>query len=114
MKISTYSIILAAAVAATNALAQMNMGDMKSMDMGKKPAAASKQTHTAKATVTKSDSKAGTVTLAHEPIPSLNWPAMSMSFKVKDKGLWSKLADGKKVQVEFVQEGDDYVVTKVK
>lgn len=114
MKISTYSIILAAAVAATSALAQMNMGDMKSMDMGKKPVAASKQTHTAKATVTKSDSKAGTVTLAHEPIPSLNWPAMSMSFKVKDKALWSKLGDGKKVEVEFVQEGDDYVVKKVK
>lgn len=114
MKISTYSIILAAAVAASSAMAQMNMGDMKSMDMGKKPAAASKQTHSAKATVKKADSKAGKVTLAHEPVPTLNWPAMSMNFKVQDKALWSKLGEGKKVEVEFVQQGDNYVITKVK
>lgn len=114
MKISTYSLILGSVLLATGALAQMNMGDMKSMDMGKKPVSASKQTHTAKAMVKKSDAKAGKVTLAHEPVATLNWPAMSMSFKVKDKALWSKLGDGKKVEVEFVQEGDDYVVTKVK
>ena len=114
MKISTHSLILATAFAATGALAQMNMSDMKSMDMGKKPVAASKQAHSAKATVKKVDAKAGKVTLAHEPVSTLNWPAMSMNFKVKDKALWSKLADGKKVEVEFVQEGDDYVVTKVK
>ena len=114
MKIFTQSIILATAFAATGAFAQANMGDMKSMDMGKKPAAASTQAHVAKAKVTKSDAKAGTVTLAHEAVPTLNWPAMSMKFKVKDKALWSKLGKGKKVEVEFMQQGDDYVVTKVK
>lgn len=114
MKISTYSAILVTVLGATSALAQMNMGDMKPMDMGKKPVAASKQTHSTKATVKKADAKAGKVTLAHEPVPTLNWPAMRMDFKVKDKALWSKLGDGKKVEVEFVQEGDDYVVTKVK
>ena len=114
MKISIYSIVLTAAFATSAAFAQMNMGDMKSMETGKKPSASSKQTHTAKATVTKSDSKAGTVTLAHEPIPSLNWPAMTMNFKVKDEALWKKLGNGKKVEVELVKDGADYVVTKVK
>lgn len=114
MKISTYSTILATLFAATGAFAQMNMGDMKTMDMGKKPVSASKQTHSAKATVKKSDANAGKVTLAHEPVPTLNWPAMSMNFKVKEKAFWSKLGEGKKVEVEFVLEGDDYVVTKVK
>lgn len=114
MKISIYSVVLATGFAATAAFAQMNMGEMKSMDMGNKTAAATKQTHSAKATVKKADSKAGKVTLAHEPVPTLNWPAMSMNFKVKDKALWSKLEDGKNVEVEFVQDGNDYVLTKVK
>nr|WP_238136989.1 copper-binding protein [Variovorax sp. JS1663] len=39
---------------------------------------------------------------------------MTMKFLVKDKALWEKLAEGKQVEVEFTQEGKDYVVTKVK
>ncbi len=115
MKFSTYTIVAAAAFAATGAFAQQKMDDMKGMDMGKKPSAEAKQaTHKAKAVVKKADNKGGTVTLVHEPVASLNWPSMTMNFKVKDKMLWSKLGDGKKVDVEFVKEGDDYVVTKVK
>ncbi|MDP3857731.1 MAG: copper-binding protein [Stagnimonas sp.] len=115
MKFSTYTFVAAAAFTAAGAFAQQKMDDMKSMDMAKKPAADAKQaTHKAKAMVKKVDSKAGTVTLAHEPVASLNWPSMTMNFKVKDKMLWSKLGDGKKVDVEFVKDGDDYVVTKVK
>lgn len=43
---------------------------------------------------------------------SLNWPAMTMGFAVKDKALLDKLAMGKKV--EFVKEGKGYTVTGVK
>ncbi|WP_443272740.1 copper-binding protein [Variovorax sp. JS1663] len=57
---------------------------------------------------------AGSVVLVHGPIASLNWPPMTMKFLVKDKALWEKLAEGKQVEVEFTQEGKDYVVTKVK
>ena len=39
---------------------------------------------------------------------------MTMGFKVKDKALLAGLKEGQKVVFEFVQEGDDYVVTKVK
>lgn len=44
----------------------------------------------------------------------MNWPAMTMTFGIKDKMLFDKLADGKKVEFEFVKEGKDYVVTTVK
>jgi Cu(I)/Ag(I) efflux system protein CusF len=60
------------------------------------------------------DRAGGKVTLAHEPVKSLNWPAMTMKFSVKDKALFDKLAVGKKVEIEFVQQGSDYVVTGVK
>jgi Cu(I)/Ag(I) efflux system protein CusF len=88
--------------------------DMKGMDMGKKPAAGAQATHKATGVVKKVDPKAGTVTLAHEPVKSLNWSAMTMSFAVKDKALLNKLAVDKKVEVEFVQQGKDYVITGVK
>ena len=88
--------------------------DMKGMDMGKKPAAGAQTVHKATGVVKKVDQKAGTVTLAHEPITSLNWSAMTMGFQVKDKTLLDKLQAGKKVEIEFVQQGKDNVITSVK
>ena len=64
--------------------------------------------------VTKVDAMAGTVTLAHEPVKTLNWQAMTMTFKVADKSMFNKLVEGKKVEVEFTQVGKDYVVKTVK
>ncbi|ROZ78259.1 copper-binding protein [Ramlibacter sp. WS9] len=96
------------------ALAQQKMDDMKGMDMAKKSAAGATATHQTKATVKKVDAKAGNVTLAHEPVPSLNWPSMTMAFKVKEKKLMDKFSEGKSVEVEFVKDGNDYVVKSVK
>ena len=92
----------------------MDMGNMKGMDMEKKSSASTPTTHLANATVKKVDEKASTVTLAHGPIASLNWPAMTMSFKVKDKVLLKNLSVDKRVVVQLVKEGEDYVVTSVK
>jgi Cu/Ag efflux protein CusF len=69
--------------------------------------------HKTVAVVKATDPANGMVTLAHEPIQSLKWPAMTMAFAVKDKRLFDKLAVGKKVNVELVKEGSDYVVTSV-
>jgi len=88
--------------------------DMKGMDMGKKPAAGAQATHKAAGVVKKVDPKAGTVTLAHDPVKSLNWPAMTMGFTVKDKTLLDKMQAGKKVEFKFVQQGKDNVITGVK
>lgn len=88
--------------------------DMKGMDMGKKPAAGEQTAHKTTGVVEKVDSAKGTVTLAHEPVKSLNWPAMTMSYTVKDKALLDKVKPGKKVEFEFVQQGKEYVITTVK
>jgi Cu/Ag efflux protein CusF len=69
--------------------------------------------HKTVAVVKATDVANGTVTLAHEPIQSLKWPAMTMAFAVKDKRLFDKLVVGKKVNVELVQQGSNYVVTSV-
>lgn len=103
----------------------MDMQDMKGMDAGKCKAMMNAKegnhasndakvvTHKAVGVVQKIDPINGKVTFAHEAVPSLHWPAMTMAFAVKPKGLLDKLAVGKKVHFELVQQGKDYVVTAV-
>ena len=111
-----------------NNMKGMDMNNMKGMnmdgckDMMKENTADSKLQGTSKegtvhktsAVVKSVDPANGKVTLAHEQVKSLNWPAMTMTFGVKDKSLLDKLAVGKKVDVEFTQQGSNYVVSAVK
>ena len=60
------------------------------------------------------DRAKGVVTLSHEPIASLGWPAMTMDFSVEDKKLFNKLIVGKKVQFQFVKQRNSYVVKEVR
>ena len=106
----------------------MDMKGMKGMDMKDMDAkkcqdmmkgmdakgTAKSAAHEADAVVKEFDAVQGKVTLAHGPVKSLGWPAMTMAFGVKDKALFGKLAVGAKVHVGFKKEGDNYVVTSVK
>ena len=47
------------------------------------------------------DSKAGKVTLAHEPIPDLGWPAMTMGFQVKDAKQLADIKAGDTVEFDL-------------
>jgi len=115
-KVAITTFVLAATLGASTAFAQQKMDEMKSMDMNKMPAASAPaaMSHQATGVVKKVDAKAGLVTLAHEPVKTMNWPAMTMGFQVKDKMLFDKLTIGKKVDFEFVQGSKGYVVTAVK
>lgn len=64
--------------------------------------------------VKKVDTKAGNVVLAHDPVATMNWPAMTMGFKVNDPTLLEKLSVGKKVEFQFSQQGREYVISSVK
>ena len=90
--------------------------DMKDMEMDKKVqgTAPKVMTHKATGVVKAVDSSKGKVTLAHGPVKSLKWPAMTMNFAVKDKTLFDNLTVGKKVKVEFIKQDTDYIVTSVK
>lgn len=81
--------------------------DMKSDKKGKL------QTHNGSGTVSKLDAQKGTVTIAHGPVESMKWPAMTMTFKVKDKKMLDKVKQGEKVDFSFVQSGKDYMITRV-
>ncbi len=86
----------------------MNMDgmEMKSMKMEAAPV-----THHGTGTVKKIDARM--VTLSHGPITSLNWSAMTMSFKLKDAALTKGIKVGDVVDFELVQSGGNYVVTRL-
>jgi Cu(I)/Ag(I) efflux system protein CusF len=51
--------------------------------------------------IKKIDAKSGSVTIAHDPIKALNWPAMTMPFKVADKAMLAKFKAGSKVRFDL-------------
>ena len=102
------SLILAAAAHAQSGGTQ----GMEMKDMDKKES--KQKSHRAVGVVKSVDAGKGTLTLDHEPVASMKWPAMTMTFKAKDKKMLESLAPGKKVEIDFVQQGKDYIITSVK
>jgi Cu(I)/Ag(I) efflux system protein CusF len=72
------------------------------------------QVHKGTGVVTNLDRAGGKVTLKHDPIKSLNWPTMTMAFAVKDKAMLDKVSKDKKVEFEFVQQDQQFVITSIK
>lgn len=75
--------------------------------------ASSAQAHRALGMVKSVNAAKRTATIAHEPVLSLKWPAMTMSFKAKDKATFEQLKPGAEVNFEFEQRGKEYVITAV-
>lgn len=116
--ITTLPLII---VLSVSSLAIAQSGGMKDMDMqnmkvDKKGQVALPKliTHKAAGVVKAVDSSKGTVTLAHGPVKSMGWPAMTMNFVVKDKGLFDKISIDKKINFEFIKQDNIYIVTSVK
>lgn len=109
MKLYIASTLLAAVFAATPALAA-DMGSMSGHDHAAKGAAS--QSAKTVGVVKAIDPAKGSVTISHEAIPSLNWPAMKMGFKVTPE-MSSGLKVGQNIEFEFVMQGRDAVITKI-
>ena len=59
------------------------------------------------------DAKTNNVTLAHEPIPELGWPSMTMGFDVKDAQQLKALKPGDQVEFELKAQDDEYVIERI-
>ncbi|MBN8505950.1 MAG: copper-binding protein [Burkholderiales bacterium] len=64
--------------------------------------------------VRKIDREAGKLTLKHADIKSLDMPAMTMVFHVRDKAMLDKLQVGTRIQFQVVSEAGKFVVTELK
>ena len=63
--------------------------------------------------VRKVDMEAGKVTLKHADIKSLDMPAMTMVFVVKDKAMLEKLKIGDKIKFTVVNDGGKFTLTEI-
>ncbi len=56
-----------------------------------------------------------TVTISHNPVASLNWPAMTMEFQLAHDGLLGNIKPGTSVAFEFVERAPgEWVITAVR
>ena len=110
MKPSIVATVLFLAAVPLASAQGMKDTDMKNMPMKSDAARAHKATGVVKSI----DAKKNTVMLAHDPVASLNWPAITMAFKVDDPKLVQALTVGKKVEFEFTQINKEYVITSIR
>ena len=79
-----------------------------------KPAPVGQVGHHAEGRVEEFDAKAGTLSIAHGPVASLKWPAMTMEFVLANPALGSGLKPGAAVAFEFVErQPGEWVITKL-
>lgn len=67
----------------------------------------------AKGTLKKIDAARNVVTLTHEPIPALGWPAMTMDLKVRDAKVLEGAKAGQAIVFDLEKDGSAYVITKI-
>ena len=64
--------------------------------------------------IRKVDKKAGTVTIKHGPIPSIDMPPMTMVFDVKHRAMLDRVKAGDKVKFQAeMQAGGKTTVTRI-
>jgi Cu(I)/Ag(I) efflux system membrane fusion protein len=72
------------------------------------------QAHQARGTVRAVDLQGGKVNIEHEPVASLNWPAMTMDFVVADKALLRGLKPGQGIEFEIIQQAPaEFVLSRI-
>ena len=74
--------------------------------------ASSKGLISGKGVVLKVDRANATVKINHDPIPALDWPQMTMPFRLKESALADQVKEGDKVEFYLEKSGSDYVIVK--
>lgn len=75
---------------------------------------AGKISHAAVGRLDDIDAKSGALTITHEPVKSLNWPAMTMEFVAARADLVKEIKKGERFRFEFVERAPgEWMVTKV-
>jgi len=73
-----------------------------------------KVTHSAVGTLDEIDAKTGRLLITHEPVPSLNWPTMTMEFVPANDSLARQLKPGAAIRFDFLErKPGEWVVTKM-
>jgi len=63
--------------------------------------------------VRKVDKAAGKITIKHGPMPKFDMPAMTMAYRVKDKGMLDNLKPGDKIKFDVDGVGGEFTVLRL-
>ncbi|MBX3562670.1 MAG: efflux RND transporter periplasmic adaptor subunit [Sphingomonas sp.] len=90
-------------------------GVMERLNANAPPPGGAPRPATGSGTVRSIDGERRTVTIEHGPIPALNWPAMTMTFAVREPAMLRGLARGDRVAfaVRPQPEGGAYVLERI-
>lgn len=111
MRAIPYAVIGALSLTMAGGVAAQAGSDMSGMSMASAPAAKHGQ---GKGVIKAIDTKAGTLTIQHGPIPAVSWPAMTMTFKAKPETLLKGLKVGQAVGFDTTVRGMSADVTAVR
>ncbi len=103
-----FTTAAALAIASMNAFAQHDMASMPAASKASTPAEAQ-----GVGIVKAIDTAKGTITLQHEAIASIHWPAMTMAFKVAKPELLKAVKVGDKVRFTLHPAGMDSTITAI-
>lgn len=71
--------------------------------------------YTTRGEVKQIDRAAGSITLAHEPVPALKWPSMTMAFSASERALEAEVKPGQRVEFDFkLNDSGSYTVTTIR
>jgi Cu/Ag efflux protein CusF len=96
-------------------MGNMNMGNMNMGNMNMGDAAAA-QTHSAAGKVlsVKATAEKPSITIAHGPVSTLQWPAMTMTFRVASPEMLTGVREGDAVAVRFVKgDAGGWLITQL-
>jgi len=89
-------------------------GEKEQVKPGASVTAPALANHRGEGSIEAVDASRATVTLAHGPIASLKWPAMTMGFRVKDPALLRTLKPGQKIAFNIIEESaGEYVIVSI-
>lgn len=57
--------------------------------------------------------EAGKVKISHEPIAALDWPAMTMNFRVKDKAVLEGIGPDDRITFQLEKDAKGLVITRI-
>ena len=56
------------------------------------------------------DKAGGSIVIRHEPVPAINWPAMTMRFVAENPALLAETQPGAKIRFDFRAQGNTYIL----
>jgi Cu/Ag efflux protein CusF len=107
VRIELLTLVLALALASAASVLPVPVAAAEAQDE------ASPQKAAGLGTVRAVDLDGGTVTLKHEAIAALGWPAMTMKFSVASASLLENLQVGERIRFELENRAGKPVITKI-